>query len=53
MFCWPDGGPYHPEASSKSFDRKIRQAAFADLPVIRLHDLRHTWATLVWSPAST
>lgn len=46
MFCWPDGRPYHPEAFSKSFDRKIRQPAFADLPVIRLHDLRHTWATL-------
>ncbi len=46
VFCWPDGRPYHPEAFSKSFDRKIRQAAFADLPVIRLHDLRHTWATL-------
>jgi len=46
VFCWPDGRPYHPEAFSKSFDRKLRQAAFADLPVIRLHDLRHTWATL-------
>ena len=46
VFCWPDGRPYHPEAFSKSFDRKLRQAAFADLPTIRLHDLRHTWATL-------
>jgi integrase len=24
----------------------VRQPTFADLPVIRLHDLRHTWATL-------
>lgn len=46
VFCRPDGRPYHPEAFSKSFDRKLRQAAFADLPTIRLHDLRHTWATL-------
>lgn len=46
VFCWPDGRPYHPEAFSKTFDRKLRQAAFADLPTIRLHDLRHTWATL-------
>ncbi|HYZ98604.1 MAG TPA: tyrosine-type recombinase/integrase [Acidimicrobiales bacterium] len=46
VFCWPDGRPYHPEAFSKTFDRRLRQAAFADLPRIRLHDLRHTWATL-------
>lgn len=41
-----DGRSYHPEAFSKSFDRKLRRAAFADLSTIRLHDLRHTWATL-------
>lgn len=46
IFPRPDGRPYHPEAFSKTFDRRVRQAAFADLPVIRLHDLRHTWATL-------
>jgi integrase len=46
VFCWPDGRPYHPEAFSKTFDRRLHQPAFADLPRIRLHDLRHTWATL-------
>ena len=46
VFCRPDGAPYHPEAFSKTFDRRIHQAAFAELPAIRLHDLRHTWATL-------
>ena len=46
MFCRPDGAPYHPEAFSKTFDRRIHQAAFAELPAIRLHALRHTWATL-------
>ncbi len=46
IFCRPDGLPYHPEAFSKTFDRRLGQAAFAELPHIRLHDLRHTWATL-------
>jgi integrase len=46
VFCRPDGRPYHPEAFSKTFDRRLRQAAFTELPVLRLHDLRHTWATL-------
>jgi integrase len=46
IFCQPDGKPYHPEAFSKAFDRRLRQERFADLPRIRLHDLRHTWATL-------
>ena len=46
VFPRPDGRPHHPEAFSKTFDRRVRQKGFADLPVIRLHDLRHTWATL-------
>ncbi len=49
IFCRPDGLPYHPEAFSKSFDRRLTQAAYSDLPRIRLHDLRHTWATLALS----
>jgi len=49
VFARPDGRPYHPEAFSKTFDRRLGQAAFADLPRIRLHDLRHTWATLALS----
>lgn len=46
VFPRPDGAPFHPEAFSKAFDRKVRQKAFDDILVIRLHDLRHTWATL-------
>jgi len=46
VFPRVDGRPYHPEAFSKTFDRRLRTKAFADLPTIRLHDLRHTWATL-------
>ena len=46
VFARPDGRPYHPEAFSKTFDRRLRQANFAELPRIRVHDLRHTWATL-------
>ena len=46
IFCRPDGLPYHPEAFSKTFDRRLRQPRYAELPVIRLHDLRHTWASL-------
>ena len=41
-----DGRPQHPETFSKTFDRRVRVAARDELPVIRLHDLRHTWATL-------
>ncbi len=46
IFCRPDGLPYHPEAFSKTFDRRLRQPRYAELPTIRAHDLRHTWATL-------
>ncbi|HVD18697.1 MAG TPA: tyrosine-type recombinase/integrase, partial [Propionibacteriaceae bacterium] len=45
-FCLPDGRPLHPERFSRTFSR---QTAHAGLPAIRLHDLRHTWATLALS----
>ena len=45
-FCRPDGGPLHPERFSRTFSR---ESAHAGLPAIRLHDLRHTWATLALS----
>lgn len=45
-FCRADGTPYHPEAFSKTFDRRLSHERFAGLPNIRLHDLRHTWASL-------
>jgi integrase len=46
VFCRPDGGPLHPERFSRTF---TQQAARAGLQPIRLHDLRHTWATLALS----
>jgi integrase len=46
VFPRPDGRPFHPGRFSRAFDRRLSQEAFAHLPAIRLHDLRHTWATL-------
>jgi integrase len=43
IFCLPDGRPYHPERFSREFDRRVERW---DMPRIRLHDLRHTHATL-------
>lgn len=43
VFCQPTGAPMHPERVSEAFTRRTRSAG---LPIIRLHDLRHTWATL-------
>lgn len=37
------GGPVHPDRFSRSFDRIVSGAG---LPRIRLHDLRHSYATL-------
>lgn len=46
VFTRPDGEPYHPEKVSKLFRKAARNAG---LPPIRLHDLRHTYATLALS----
>jgi integrase len=43
VFTREDGSPWHPDRVSKLFDQAVKAAA---LPRIRLHDLRHTWATL-------
>ena len=43
VFTRQDGSPIHPDAFSKEFDRLVRASG---LPRIRLHDLRHTFATL-------
>ncbi len=43
VFAEPTGATPHPAAVSKRFDRRV---ARLDVPRIRLHDLRHTWATL-------
>jgi integrase len=50
VFCRPDGTVYDPDRFSREFLRK--QAKYnqerpdAPLPRLKLHGLRHTWATL-------
>ncbi len=44
MFIRPDGSPINPSAVTLAFKRILRQAG---LRRIRLHDLRHTHATLM------
>lgn len=43
VFCQPDGAPLHPERFSRTFASRVRQHGMRK---IRLHDLRHTHATL-------
>lgn len=43
LFTKVDGSPLHPELFSREFDRRVESWG---LPWMRLHDLRHTWATL-------
>jgi len=43
VFCKEDGTPIHPHTFSQAFERLV---AKMDLPIIRLHDLRHTHATI-------
>ena len=43
VFTREDGTDLHPERVSEQFDRLVRRAG---LPRIRLHDLRHGWASL-------
>ena len=42
VFTWGDGRPLHPERFSRWFERLAREAG---LPEIRLHDVRHSYAT--------
>ncbi|MGQ0574468.1 MAG: tyrosine-type recombinase/integrase [Pseudonocardia sp.] len=42
VFCWEDGRPPHPDTITARFNRV---AAAAGLPRIRLHDVRHSYAT--------
>lgn len=42
LFCWPDGNPVHPQTITDRFFRLSREAG---LPFIRLHDVRHSYAT--------
>ena len=43
VFVDPIGRPINPDLFSREFQRRVRNAG---LPMIRLHDLRHTFATL-------
>jgi integrase len=43
VFAHPDGRPLNPEYVSRRFQRLVRSSG---LPPVRLHDLRHTHATL-------
>src|SRR5512132_453796 len=42
VFAWPDGRPLHPENIASWFEQHTRAAG---LPRIRLHDVRHSYAT--------
>ena len=44
VFADAEGRPIHPHAISQTFERIARRAG---VPVIRLHDLRHTHGTLL------
>ena len=44
VFCHKDGSPIHPQVLSGAFKRLVSQSG---PPRIRLHDLRHTHATLL------
>lgn len=43
VFCWQDGRPPHPQQPTRWFAEHI---ADADLPHLRLHDIRHTYASI-------
>jgi integrase len=42
LFVWPDGTPLHPDTLTSPFYKHV---AAAGLPRIRLHDVRHSYAT--------
>jgi len=43
VFCREDGTPLHPDTFSERFERHVKAAG---LPKIRVHDVRHSFATL-------
>lgn len=43
VITWEDGTPVNPEVLTRSFKRTVKRLG---LPMIRLHDLRHGWASL-------
>ena len=46
VFTREDGSPIHPDRFTQMFDKHVKASG---LPRIRLHDLRHTYATLALS----
>jgi len=42
LFCWEDGRPPHPDTITRRFKRLAERAG---LPLIDLHDVRHSYAT--------
>jgi len=50
VFAQLDGAPLHPTRFRREF---VRRVAALGLPPIRLHDLRHTWASLALRAGST
>ena len=42
LFVWPDGTPLHPDTITAMFHKHVKAAG---LPKIRLHDVRHSYAT--------
>jgi integrase len=52
LFTWPDGRPLHPDLITDWFQRHAKRVVWEQdgrtkvgLPVIRLHDVRHSYAT--------
>lgn len=45
VFSTPDGAPLNPDTVTHAFGKLIREAG---LPHLRVHDLRHTHATLMF-----
>lgn len=43
MFCWEDGRALYPDTITERFNRLVERA---QLPRIRLHDVRHSYATI-------
>ncbi|NKE62953.1 site-specific integrase [Lentzea sp. PSKA42] len=43
VFCWEDGRPIYPDTITEQFNRLVDEAK---IPLIRLHDVRHSYATI-------
>ncbi|TWP51730.1 tyrosine-type recombinase/integrase [Lentzea tibetensis] len=43
VFCWDNGRPLYPDTVTEQFNRLVD---LAKVPLIRLHDVRHSYATI-------